>query len=223
MIRRKPISFLSAALAAVMLLSLAACGAGTPASAPAEEAAPAPSAEPVITPEPVTRPERQPGERFEMRIVIEGMDETVRYEHIRNDALGFEMDYDYERFERHGGADSERFISVWDDPEDPVNFLEVTRFAEDAEPVAAAVKEELSGTYELTESTRELEGAGECLYIEASVLKGTNSMADELQAVYIIPASEGCFVASAHCAVEAAEGILRRFQYMLNTFSAIQG
>jgi hypothetical protein len=62
---------------------------------------------------------------------------------------------------------------------------------------------------------------GECIYIEASVLKGTNTMADQLQMVYIIPAPEGCIVATVHCAVEAAEGFARRFNYMINTISAI--
>ena len=166
-------------------------------------------------------PGREDGERFETVIILEGMEETVQYEHIISRALGFEMDYDYESFERYSDPELECFISVWDGLGNPENFLEVTRREEDADTVAAIVREEFSGKYDLTESTRELEGAGECLYIEASVLKGTNTMADELQAVYIIPASDGCFVAAAHYAIEAAEGFGRRFNYMLQTFSAI--
>ena len=166
-------------------------------------------------------PVRQDGERFEAVITIEGMEETVRYEHIVNEALGFEMDYDYESFERYSESEQECFISVWDGPGNPENFLEVTRRAEDAESAAQAVRAELSGAYELTESTRELERMGECIYIEASVLKGTNTMADQLQAVYIIPAPDGCVVATAHFAVEAAEGFGRRFNYMINTISAL--
>ncbi len=166
-------------------------------------------------------PGRQDGERFETVIILEGMEETVQYEHIISRALGFEMDYDYESFERYSDPELECFISVWDGLGNPENFLEVTRREEDADTVAAIVREEFSGKYDLTESTRELEGAGECLYIEASVLKGTNTMADELQAVYIIPASDGCFVAAAHYTIEAAEGFGRRFNYMLQTFSAI--
>ena len=170
-----------------------------------------------MTPAPV----RQNGERFETVIVLEGMEETVRYEHIVNEALGFEMDYDYESFARYSDPALECFISVWDGPGNPENYLEVTRSTEDAEAAAAAIKEELSGTYDLTESTRELENAGNCLYIEASTLKGTNTMADQIQAVYIIPASDGCLVATARYAAEAAEGFGRRFHYMLNTFSAL--
>ena len=166
-------------------------------------------------------PVREDGERFESVIILEGMEETVQYEHIINEALGFEMDYDYESFERYSDPKMECFISVWDGPGNPENFLEVTCRAEDAESVAASVKAELSGEYDLTESTRELDRAGECIYIEASVLKGTNTMADQLQSVYIIPAPDGCFVATAHYAVEAAEGFARRFNYMINTISAI--
>ena len=109
----------------------------------------------------------------------------------------------------------------WDGPGNPENCLEVIYRAEDADTVAASVKEELSQEYDLTESTRELDRAGECLYIEAAVRKGTNTMADQIQAVYIVPATDGCFVATAHFAAEAAEGFGRRFHYMMQTFSAI--
>ena len=68
---------------------------------------------------------------------------------------------------------------------------------------------------------RELDRAGSCIYIEASVLKGTNTMADQIRVVYIIPAPDGCFVATAHFASEAAEGFARRFSYMLQTLSVI--
>ena len=166
-------------------------------------------------------PVREDGERFEAVIVLEGMEETVPYEHIINEALGFEMDYDYESFVRRSESERECFISVWDDPQQPENYLEVSFRVEDAESAAASVREELSREFDLTESARELDRMGECIYIEASVLKGTNTMADQLQMVYIIPAPEGCIVATVHCAVEAAEGFARRFNYMIDTISAI--
>ena len=165
-------------------------------------------------------PVRQDGERFEDVIMLEGMEETVHYEHIVNETLGFEMDYDYENFERNSDANAERFLSVYDVPGNPENYLELSYSAEDAETVAAALRAELSGEYELTESTRELDRAGECIYIEASVVKGTNNMADHLQMVYIIPAPEGCFIAKVHCEAVAAEGMARRFNYMINTIAA---
>ena len=166
-------------------------------------------------------PVRQDGERFETVIILEGMEETVKYEHIRNEALGFEMDYDYENFARRSEADRECFISIWDDPANPENYLELTYSSEDADTVAAAVRATLSQTYDLTEETRELERAGSCLYIEASVLKGTNNMADQLQLVYIIPAPDGCFIATEHLYIVESEGFGRRFSYMMNSFSAI--
>ena len=164
---------------------------------------------------------RQDGERFEAVIMLEGMEQTVQYEHIINEALGFEMDYDYESFTRYSDSEMECFISVWDGLGNPENFLEVTRRTEDADTVAASAKEELSQEYDLTESMRELDRAGSCIYIEASVLKGTNTMADQIRVVYIIPAPDGCFVAMAHFASEAAEGFARRFSYMLQTLSVI--
>lgn len=224
-----------------LMLSLAACGtvppakSETPAAEPQAEAsetsvppaAPSETEEPqpeaAETAEPAAEPGRQDGERFEAVIILEGMEETVHYEHVRNESLGFEMDYDYESLARSSEADRERFVSVWDKAEDPQNYLELTVRPEDAGTVAAAIREELSQTYDLTEEARELERAGGCLYIEASVLKGTNQMADQLQLVYIIPASDGCIVATEHLSIEAAEGFGRRFSYMLNTLSVIDG
>ena len=166
-------------------------------------------------------PERQDGERFETVIQIEGMEETVQYEHLRNSAVGIAMDYDYEQFLRQSDPDRERFVSVWDAPDAAENYLEVTYCAEDAETAAKAVRETLSQEYDLLESTRELARAGSCIRIEASVIKGTNRMADQLQAVYIIPAPDGCRIAAAHYAIEGAEGFGRRFSYMLNTLAVI--
>ena len=167
-------------------------------------------------------PENEDAERFDTTIILEGMEETVHYERVVNRTAGFEMYYDYENFTRNSYPNLECFISVWDGLGNPENFLEVSRREEDADTVAASVKEELSQEYDLLESTRELDRAGECIYIEASVLKGTNNMADQLQAVYIIPGPEGCFVAAAHYAAEAAEGFGSRFAYMLQTFGVLQ-
>ena len=164
---------------------------------------------------------RRDGERFEAVIILEGMEETVPYEHIRNEALGFEMDYDYETFVRRSEPYRERIISVWDNAEKPENYLELTYHAENSETAAVSVRAELSQEYDLLESTRELDRAGTCLYMEASALKGTNTMADRLQLVYIIPASEGCIVATEHLVIEASEGFGRRFSYMLNTLEVI--
>ena len=166
-------------------------------------------------------PERQDGERFETVIQIEGMEETVQYEHLRNSAVGIEMDYDYERFHRQSDPDRERFVSVWDAPDAAENYLEVTYCADDAETAAKAVRETLSQEYDLLESTRELPHVGSCLRIEASEIKGTGRMADQIQAVYIIPAPDGCRIAAAHYAIEGAEGFGRRFSYMLNTLAVI--
>ena len=193
----------------------------------AETSESVPTIDPVSQTEPAASPAseaeagRTAGERFEEVIVLEGMEETVHYEHIRNAAIGIEMDYDYESFVRRSEADRECFISVWDDTDAPENSLEVKYSAEDAESVAAAIRENLSQTYDLLEESRELDRAGNCIYIEASELKGTGRMADQLQVVYIIPASDGCRVATAHFSAEAAEGFGRRFSYMVNTLVAV--
>lgn len=189
---------------------------------PALTVTPASQAESAVSSVPESEPGRQNGERFDEIIILEGMEETVHYEHVRSETVGIEMDYDYESFARHSEAGLERFISIWDNTENPENYLDVMFSAEDAESVAANVRESLSQMYDLLEGTRELDRAGSCLYIEASVLKDTNTMADQLQMVYIIPASDGCRIATMHVAAEAAEGFGRRFRYMLDTLAVIE-
>ncbi|MBR4579383.1 MAG: hypothetical protein IKO22_07245 [Oscillospiraceae bacterium] len=200
-------------------------GSGTPAvpqTAPPQVAGPGAETPPPQISGPGDASGRMDGECFETVIIMEGMEETVRCEHIRNDTLGFEADYEYERFTRRTGADRERFVSLWGDREDPENYLELTFRAKDAGTVAAAVIEDLSQTYDILQEDRELEHAGSCLYIEASVRKGTNNMADRLQLVYVIPAPGGCLVATEHLAAEAAEGFGRRFSCMLNTLAVFE-
>ena len=48
-----------------------------------------------VLPDPAAASRRQDGERFEDTIMIEGMEETVRYEHIRNEALQENLSFTY--------------------------------------------------------------------------------------------------------------------------------
>ena len=210
---------------AALMLTLCACG-GVPEAENSSPAAAEVQSEDdgqIIVSETVEEESgREDGERFEATIILEGMEETVRYEHIRNEALGFEMDYDYGNFVRRSDGERECFISDWDDPENPENYLEVSYDTSSAELTANAINMILSESYDtLYDDAYELDGAGKCIRIEASVVKGTNNMADRLQTVYIIPAGDGCRVARAYCAIEGAEGYGRRFAYMVKTLTVI--
>ena len=224
-------------LIAALALSLTACGkapaaqnpapaaeAQTPVggTAPAEEM-PAETqsepAEPATTPEADAFPARADGERFEDVIMIEGMEETVQYEHVKSTAFGFEMDYDYENFVRQSDANCERFVSVWDNAAEPENYIEVRSDTGNAELVADVIIASLSGDYEVRQEYRELARAGQCIHIAADIIKGTDRMPDHLQYIYVIPAADGCRVVTEHCFVADCEGLLRRFDYMLNTLT----
>lgn len=206
-------------LLAALLFSLAGCASGRPAvtEVPTAETTEVQTG----TPAPTATPSRQDGERFEEVIFLEGMEETVRYEHVRNEALGFEMDYDYESFVRHSEPGREWFVSAWDNPEHPENYLEVTCDAGNAELVASAISATLSNEYKLVSESYELERAGSCIRIDASEEKSGGTMAPMLQMVYVIPASDGCRIATAHYAIEGAEGFGRRFAYMMNTLAVL--
>ncbi len=211
----------------VLALLLMATGGFVMNIAASEQTEPVSDKEPVIAAETSESSEadtfaiRQDGERFEDVIAIEGMEETVRYEHIRNDEIGFEMDYDYDRFERRTESDREYFVSCYDDPENPENYLEVKYSADDVDTVVRSVSEILSSDYDIIEESYMLDRAGSCIRIDASCARGGKGTPDLLQMVYIVPAAEGSFVAAAHYSFESAEGFGRRFACMMNTFSII--
>jgi len=164
---------------------------------------------------------RKDGERFEEVIIIEGIEETVKYEHVRNEEVGFELDYDYETFVRDQKPNREIFRSVYDNAEKPSIYLEVKYSSKEADGAAASVSEELSKDYDLTKSSVTLEGAGNCVRIEASNAKGNGGTPDLMQTVYVIPASKGCIIATAHYTFESSEGFGRRFSAILNTLEVI--
>ena len=206
------------------LITLVGCGRRNEAPAPVEpagnntsadlsESAESSQAEIVIG--------RQNGERFEDVIILEGMEETVRYEHVRNDTIGFEMDYDYELFKRHSESDRECFVSCYDSPDNPENYLEVRYNPQDADTIAASVSEALSNDYDIIKDSYMLDRAGKCIHIDASNGKGNTGTPDLLQTVYIIPTADGCRIARVQYTFESAEGFGARFRYMMNTFSVI--
>ena len=112
-------NLIAALLVLVLVMGCAGCGKApapesrptAPAETRAASAEPAAPAETPAAPEETSaaspEPGRRDGECFEAVIILEGMEETVHYEHIRNEGLGFEMDYDYENFVRHREADRE--------------------------------------------------------------------------------------------------------------------
>ena len=216
-------NFLTLLLSLTLALSLAGCAFSRPVQSAAPTAEPAGSAEEPADSEPadvVVETGRQNGERFEKIILLEGMEETVQYEHVVSRAAGFEIDYEYENLVRRSEADRELFLSAWDDPAQPVNYLEVRYDTGNAELVASALNAGLAASYDTTLEETDLDRAGRCLCIEASQVKG-GGLANQLQRVYIIPASDGCRIATAHYSREAAEGFGSRFHSMLQTLSVI--
>lgn len=181
------------------------------------------SSESAASSEVVSSAGRQDGERFEEVIQLEGMDETVRYEHVRNETAGFELDYDYEQLERRGEPSHEQFVSRFDDPEKTENYIEVIFRSEDADTVSKAVKADLSKKYGkvIMEEQYMLDRAGSCVQISASEAKKKKAPVDSLETVYIIPASDGCLVATSHCTIESAEGFGARFTYIIHTISVL--
>ena len=200
----------------LLITALSACGSKKTESEPADSASPAESAE---VPEAAADPGREAGERFEAVITIEGMEETIQLEHIRNESAGFEMDFDYESFVRFSDSDRECFVSVYDDPNDPQNYLEVAYCAENAEAVEAAVSAALSKDYAITRETLALDGAGSCVRIDASAAKDGSGTTDVLMDVYIIPAADGCRVATARHIAEGSDGFGIRLAYLVNTLT----
>ncbi len=222
------------ALAALLLMILSGCSSAQDSTTVAAEpevltAVPVSEAEtevpiavPVIEAEPEGLPDvtnetrRQDGERFEGVIMLEGMQETVKYEHVRNDSLGIELDYDYENFERHNDSGSERFVSRYD----AGTSLDIGYSPESAEKMADSFAETFSMAYDIVREPCTLAKAGSCIRIDASATKDGQTP-DLLQAVYIIPAGEGSIVAGMQYSFEAADGFGKRFNEILNTLEVI--
>ena len=211
---------LSLLLCLILLISaLSACGRKNSKEEPAGSAAPVETAE---AQEETAAPERQNGERFEDVIMIEGMEETIKLEHVINETAGFAIDYDYEGFLRRSASDRECFVWSYDDPENPENFVEVSYSAQDASAVVADVIETLSKDYEISKDPVTLDGAGLCTRIDASAVPGGEYTADVLQEVYVIPATDGCRVAKIQYLPEGSDGFGKRLAYLVNTITVME-
>ena len=215
------------AAALVLLLTvLSGCGKAeisTVPAVPALSTAPAAHDEPAELSGSEAVAGRIDGERFEETIFIEGMEETVGYEHVRNEEAGYEIDYEYDALDRFSGTDGDRFISHYDDNDDPWNYLEVTYRAEDIDTVISETYASLLDLYDnVVPGPYTLERAGSCTQLSASGAREGNRIPGSLQTAYIIPAGKGCIVAVAHCTMESAGGFGVRFSNMLNTLALIE-
>ena len=216
---KKVFTAISMVLVLVLLPTAMLSGCGRADTAPAT---PAPTAQAAPAETPQATPGRQDGERFETTVIVEGMEETVSYEHIRNEALGFEMDYDYEILERRPDTDRELFLALGEDPEDPWNYFEIRRTAGDAETVTAGLSASFSDGYDTVSAAPiTLDGAGACTRIDVSGAKDGKAPAGSLLTVYVIPADGSCLVALVRCTFESAGGFGVRANAMLNTLTLI--
>ncbi len=213
---------ISFALSVTMLVGCARRSSVEEAAAPVVTAAPTSPAEPVASPETETAAGHQAGERYEGTVTLDGMEQTVRYEQLRSDTIGFEMGYDYERFERYSEPDRERFILKGEDPEHPEVYLEVTRRAEDAETTAASIVEALSDEYDPYRGEFTLDHAGSCIKINADADKNGQMTIDRLQVVYIIPAADGCIVAWGHNGFDSADAFGALYRSMMHTLVVLE-
>ena len=223
--KRKAIGKMLVTLSATALTLAMICGCGGQKNQEESSAA-------ILNPEPISSSEsagsseaeeqtgRKDGERFEETVMIEGTAETVKYEHVKNETIGFEIDYEYESFTRSAESDRVRFISVYDSADNPWNYLDVTYSAKGVDDVAASISEELSKDYEVTKDSITLEGVGSCTRIEASGANGET--AGKLVTAYVIPAADGCRIATAHYTFESADGFGKRFFNMMNAMTVIE-
>lgn len=162
------------------------------------------------------------GERFEETIILEGMEEKVKYEHVRNETIGFEIDFDYESFIRQSEQNKEKFISIYDDLKNPENYLEITSSNENVDTTANSIIDILSQDYQVVKKSFKLDKAGSCIRIDASADKDGIHIPDLLQMIYIIPTKNGSIIGTVHYTIEASEGFGRRFAYIIHTLDIIK-
>lgn len=202
----------------LLLAAAAGCAKGKEEPQPAETESPVETAEAA---EETPAIERQHGERFEDVIMIEGMEETIKLEHVINETAGFAMDYDYESFVCRASSDRLQIVSAYDDPETPENYIEVSYCPDDAETVADAIEKALSEDYAVSRDTAVLKSGVECIHMDASATPDGAYTADVLQAVYVIPADDGCRVAHLRYLPEGSDGFGRRLSYLASTVTVM--
>ena len=202
----------------LLLAAAAGCAKGKEEPQPAETESPVETAEAA---EETPAIERQHGERFEDVIMIEGMEETIKLEHFVNETAGLAMDYDYESFVCRASSDRLQIVSAYDDPETPENYIEVSYCPDDAETVADAIEKALSADYAVSRDTAVLKSGVECIHMDASATPDGAYTADVLQAVYVIPADDGCRVAHLRYLPEGSDGFGRRLSYLASTVTVM--
>ena len=202
----------------LLLAAAAGCAKGKEEPQPAETESPVETAEAA---EETPAIERQHGERFEDVIMIEGMEETIKLEHFVNETAGLAMDYDYESFVCRASSDRLQIVSAYDDPETPENYIEVSYCPDDAETVADAIEKVLSADYAVSRDTAVLKSGVECIHMDASATPDSAYTADVLQAVYVIPADDGCRVAHLRYLPEGSDGFGRRLSYLASTVTVM--
>lgn len=202
----------------LLLAAAAGCAKGKEEPQPAETESPIETAEAA---EETPAIERQHGERFEDVIMIEGMEETIKLEHFVNETAGLAMDYDYESFVCRASSDRLQIVSAYDDPETPENYIEVSYCPDDAETVADAIEKALSADYAVSRDTAVLKSGVECIHMDASATPDGAYTADVLQAVYVIPADDGCRVAHLRYLPEGSDGFGRRLSYLASTVTVM--
>ena len=202
----------------LLLAAAAGCAKGKEEPQPAETESPVETAEAA---EETPAIERQHGERFEDVIMIEGMEETIKLEHFVNETAGLAMDYDYESFVCRASSDRLQIVSAYDDPETPENYIEVSYCPDDAETVADAIEKALSADYAVSRDTAVLKSGAECIHMDASATPDGAYTADVLQAVYVIPADDGCRVAHLRYLPEGSDGFGRRLSYLASTVTVM--
>ena len=146
------------AITSALVLSLTACNKGGQETSQVEFSEPVQASEQIenVTSEEIESevaevveegPAREDGERFEETIIMEGMEETVHYEHVKNETIGYEMDYDYESFKKETEGLRERYVSIYD--VEPENYMLVAYWEESPEDAVKEISEELSEVYEV--------------------------------------------------------------------------
>ena len=161
---------------------------------------------------------REDGERFEETIMIEGMEETVYYEHYVDTTIGFEIDYEYYELGRSASNEDVTFFSMYDDPNDLENYLEITYSPDDADLTASNLTSEYSSNFEVIQSSVTLDNGVTCTKLS---LLNPEDGSRNLQNIYVIPADDGCRVASAHFTIESSEGFGTRFDNTVRSINVI--
>lgn len=154
--------------------------------------------------------DHRPGDRFDTVIMIEGMEEPVRAEHVECADGSFCLDFFCEDFESVLTDNGIQLLWKYVPQEELAQFMKIERIADtDMPSLEQAMYDRMSALGTVSQSKEQLAG------YEAVMMAVTDG--EMYRMAYCMETEYGCISVEMQCTLEAAEGIGSRMHQILSS------